>query len=63
MKNNNRGQPWWDDRTTVNINCTETGAYDENLFISPKSVYSYLDSKIYGCEEYKKDVSSNLERA
>lgn len=50
MENNNRGQPWWDDRTTVNINCTEMGAYDENLFISPKSVYSYLEETI---EEFR----------
>ncbi len=54
MEDNSRGQPWWVDRATVNINFTETGAYNEKLFISPKSVYSYLDSKIYGCEKYKK---------
>ena len=54
---NNRGQPWWDDRTTISIDRTETRAYDESIFLTPKSIYSYLDSKIYGCDEYKKKMS------
>ena len=55
MDGNNRGHPWWDDR--VELTKTTAVSFDESIFATPKSIYNYFDSKIYGCDEYKKKMS------
>ncbi len=55
MDGNNRGHPWWDDR--VELTKTTEVSFDESIFATPKSIYNYFDSKIYGCDEYKKKMS------
>ena len=55
MDDNNRGHPWWDDR--VELTKTTDMSFDESIFATPKSIYNYFDSRIYGCEEYKKKMS------
>lgn len=55
MDDNNRGHPWWDDR--VELTKTTDMSFDESIFTTPKSIYNYFDSRIYGCEEYKKKMS------
>ena len=55
MDDNNRGHPWWDDR--VELTKTTDVSFDNSIFATPKSIYNYFDSRIYGCEEYKKKMS------
>ena len=59
----NTNYPWWDDRVT----CTASFARTEEdkilnttTFESPRSLYSYFDSKLYGCHEYKKAVATAI---
>ena len=60
---NSNSYPWWDDRVT----CTASFARTEEdkilnttTFESPKSLYSYFDSKLYGCHEYKKAMATAI---
>lgn len=57
MDCNIREQPWWDDRSTLSIESEAVNSYDKQIFTTPKSICSYLDSKIYGCNDYKKKMS------
>jgi ATP-dependent protease Clp ATPase subunit len=57
VETNTQEKPWWDDRATINAENTVTNTYDEKLFSTPKSIYAYFDSKIYGCDQYKKKMS------
>ena len=59
----NTNYPWWDDRVT----CTASFARTEEdkilnttTFESPRSLYSYFDSKLYGCHEYKKAMATAI---
>ncbi len=47
---------WWDDRAT-NLSNTPTINFDPALFKTPKNIKKYLDSKMFGCDEYKKRMS------
>ncbi len=57
MDANSYEHPWWDDRTAFSPQKEATNSYDEKIFATPKSIYEYFDSKLYGCEEYKKKMS------
>ena len=60
MENDNRGQPnlkWWDDRAAISTEQSTANSYDESIFITPKTIYNYFDSQVYGLEDYKKKLS------
>lgn len=54
--------PWWDDRNTrtpkepIKKNAIEIN----RIFSSPKSIFDYFDSKIYGNEQYKKSLATAI---
>ena len=55
--------PWWDDR----IACVASFARSEadkkintETFKTPKTLYDYFDSQLYGCHEYKKAMATAI---
>lgn len=60
---NSDSYPWWDDR----LRCTASFSRSEadvkintDTFKTPRSLYEYFDSKVYGCHEYKKALSTAI---
>ncbi|SDB16400.1 AAA family ATPase [Eubacterium oxidoreducens] len=53
---NETSYKWWDDRATITTNKPDAD-FDKELFKTPKSIKNYLDSKMFGCEQYKKRMS------
>lgn len=52
---------WWDDRRNNPMTITrdvEKEKKEENIFETPKSIYNYFDSQLFGCEEYKKAMAT-----
>lgn len=62
MSMNNQNQyPWWDDRNSI-IEPTprKSQSLSNEIFATPKTLYEYFDSKLYGCEEYKKAMATAI---
>lgn len=57
--------PWWDDRSTFSASIVRDTAKEKELdvpaiFETPRSIYDYLDSRLFGCHEYKKAISTAI---
>ncbi|MBQ4231721.1 MAG: AAA family ATPase [Lachnospiraceae bacterium] len=61
-QNNNTDLPWWDSRTVLKPRKYKSLRYSRNKAIlkTPKTIYDFLDSKLYGCNEYKKALSTAI---
>lgn len=59
MEFDSRAHPykWWDDRATISDATIAGVRYDKAIFANPKSIYAYFDSKIYGCDDYKRKMA------
>ncbi|MBR1622744.1 MAG: AAA family ATPase [Pseudobutyrivibrio sp.] len=55
-ESNEKKYNWWDDRATIMPNAPNAD-YNKEIFKTPKSINNYLDSKMFGCEQYKKRMS------
>lgn len=56
-------RPWWDDRAKQMysvIRDMEKVKKNADIFASPKSIYNYFESQIYGCSEYKRAISTAI---
>ena len=59
--NNQNQYPWWDDRTSlVESHAGNHNRLNADIFASPKSIYDYFNSGLYGCEAYKKALSTAI---
>ncbi|MBR6328329.1 MAG: AAA family ATPase [Lachnospiraceae bacterium] len=54
---------WWDDRTPSNAPTPPTPTntnFNSLIFKTPKTIYDYFSKKLYGCEDYKKKLSTAI---
>lgn len=59
--NNQKQYSWWDDRNSIiEPNPHKSQRLNNEIFATPKTLYEYLDSKLYGCEEYKKAMATAI---
>lgn len=55
--------PWWDDRIACVASFARSDAdkkINTETFKSPRSLYDYFDTQIYGCHEYKKAMATAI---
>ncbi len=56
-------RPWWDDRTKQLYSVMRDHMHEKkcaDIFFTPRSIYEYFDSQVYGCSEYKKAISTAI---
>ena len=59
----NTDLPWWDDRRKFTCPAPALKEVPEDnlpVLHSPKNIYRYLDNRLFGCEAYKKAISTAL---
>lgn len=54
--------PWWDDRNTriPKEPIRKDPLQINRIFSTPKSIYEYFDSKLFGCEKYKRTIATAI---
>lgn len=55
--------PWWDDRIACVASFARSDAdkiINTATFRTPKTIYDYFDSQLYGCQEYKKAMATAI---
>ena len=55
--------PWWDSRTRLDKDMPrdpERDKLNSSVLATPKTIYDYLNSRLYGCEAYKKSICTAI---